>query len=459
MALRDKCSEQLNQVIDALLYLGADVYFVGGCVRDDLLGLPIKDFDIEVFHLSSEKIEACLRQFGHYDVMGKNFGIYKLYNLPEADFALPRSEYKTGKRHQDFRVEVNPDLSIEKAARRRDFTMNAIYYDARKRAHVDPYGGMKDLTQGIIKVVDKETFVEDPLRVLRLAQFLSRLDFKVEDNTKLLCQQMVHDHLLDYLSKERITVEYEKLLLGKKPSKGLAFLKEVHALPEELDILSKIHQRADYHPEGSAWNHTLAVVDAASVVKEKTSWPLGFMWSALLHDIGKSKTTDDFGHAYGHEIVGADMAMAVLGRLQKNRKLMQYVHVMIENHMKLKIYQSNHAKDKTFLKLLWHLDGKTTLNDLYYLTQSDILGCGRDTSDSIKLLNDFLKEKVSRLGDKAPEPFINGKDLLDLGFVAGPDMKLYLEEAYKLQLSGQSKEAILKGMQRRKLNGTRKSCR
>lgn len=454
MAIREKCQDKLNRVIDQLVANHAQVCFVGGCVRDELLGKNMKDFDIEVFQFSQEQLETCLSSFGKCDLLGKSFGVYKLFDLPEADFALPRTEIKTKAGHQGFDVSVNPDLSIETAARRRDFTINAIYYDVNHDIYIDPFGGIEDLKQKVIRVVDASTFPEDPLRVLRLAQFLSRLDFEVDPASKELCQKMVARGDLESLSKERVMAEYDKLLLGQRPSKGLQFLMDIDALPTSLANLQTTKQRPDYHPEGSAWTHTLAVVDRASKLKEKSSWPLAFMWSALLHDIGKTLTTDEFGHAYEHEIVGASLAVELLSGMQKNKSLERYVQAMVENHMKLMTYAFHYAKDKTFLKLLWQIDGKTTLNDLYYLTQCDSLSRGLQTDDAITKLNLFLKDKVSRLGDKAPKPLVNGKDLLACGFAPGPMMKTYLHKAYDLQLGGMPKHAILKVLKRGKNHGT-----
>lgn len=455
MALIDTCSPQLKQVIDALCDIGASVYFVGGCVRDAILGLPIKDFDIEVYHLTSQQLEACLSQFGHCDLMGKSFGIYKLYEIHEADFALPRKETKVGVGHQGFEIEVDIHADIKEAARRRDLCVNAIYYDVLHDTYIDPYHGIDDLKAKILRVVDPNHFGEDPLRVLRLAQFLSRLDFDAEPISQEICAKLVQEGALKTLSIERTALEYNKLLLGQKPSKGLKFLMDIKALPEIFVELSHTHQRADYHPEGSAWNHTLCVVDEASKVKQYTDNPLAFMYSALLHDIGKPRTTDDFGHAYGHEIVGSKMVKDILKILTPNKSMVKYCEVMVANHMKLMVYARNGAKDKTFLKLLWQIDGKTTLNDLYYLTRSVTLGRAIDSSASLSELDAFLKDKTARLGTVAPLALVSGQDLIAMGETPGPNMKELLNEAYMLQLSGLDKPSILKQL-RGKKHGTRK---
>ena len=441
--IREKCSDLLNKVIDELNQQGATVYFVGGCVRDDLMNRPCHDFDIEVFHITSEKLVETLSQFGHVDTFGKQFGIYKLLKLPEADFALPRLEKKINEGHQGFEVETNPHLSMEKAAMRRDFTINAIYFNTKTNEYEDYYGGIEDLKKGIIRVVNKDTFQEDPLRILRLAQFVSRFEFQIDPFSQQLCFEMVKRGNLKTLSKERVFAEYNKMLLGVKPSLGIQFLYEINGLPEALQVLGNIHQRLDYHPEGCVLNHVKMVVDHAATIKDQTSYPLGFMWSCLLHDIGKASTTDAFGHAYNHENVGADLSSEVLKLFCNHKKLMSYVKIMIALHMKLGQYTRNNVKDKTFLKLLAQLNGKSSLNDLYYLTESDMYGRLRDGYEDVKKIQEFLIEKTNKLGCEAPTPFINGQDLIALGVSQGPKMKELLALAYDMQLGGYTKKAVL----------------
>lgn len=442
--IREKCSALLNQVIDELNQQGATVYFVGGCVRDDLMNRPCHDFDIEVFHMEQEKLVEVLKQFGHVDSFGKQFGIYKLLKLPEADFALPRTEKKIDEGHQGFDIQTDPYLSMEKAAMRRDFTINAIYFNTKTNEYEDFYDGIEDLKKGIIRVVNKDTFQEDPLRVLRLAQFVSRFEFEIDPFSQQLCYEMVKRGDLKTLSKERVFAEYNKMLMGSKPSLGIQFLYEIEALPEDLQILGSIHQRLDYHPEGCVLNHVKMVLDHGAKVKGKTCFPLGFMWSCLLHDIGKASTTDQFGHAYDHEIVGAELSQEVLKEFCNHKKLMNYVKLMISLHMKLGQYARNGVKDKTFLKLLAKLHGKNNLNDLYYLTESDMYGRLLDGSEDVKRIQQFLIEKTNKLGCVAPVPFINGQDLINLGIEAGPKMKELLELAYDMQLGGYTKKAVLK---------------
>lgn len=455
-SLKKQFPTKLKDILNELVAEGAQVFIVGGCVRDCLLQKEMKDFDIEVFHLTERELENVLKRFGECFTVGKSFGIIQSSYFPMADFALPRKEQKRGEGHQGFNIEIDPWLDVKEAMRRRDITINAIYYDYNHDCFVDEFGGISDLYQGIIRVVDSSSFGEDPLRVLRVAQFLSRLDFEVDTKCLDICRKMVLNHELDTLSIERIATEYDKLLLGKRPSKGLYFLNQIGGLPDVLANLAGVKQPVHYHPEGDVLIHTFLVVDEAAKVKYLTSWPLGFMWSALLHDVGKVKTTDEFGHAYQHEVVGAAMAKDYLSQNHKNRLLERYVESMIYNHMKLMIYASGQAKDKTFLKLLARINGKTNLNDLYYLTQSDLMGCQRDISEDLFKLQTYVQNKVNRVGDKAPDPLITGNDLLMEGFLAGPQMKAWLALAYDLQLGGYKKEGILKILRKENENGTRK---
>lgn len=449
MKLVDRCSSSLCEVLTYLHEQKAKVYLVGGCVRDHLLGIVPKDFDIEVYGLPEETLYQCLKTFGQCDLIGKQFGIYKLFNLPEADFALPRKEVQVGDLHRDFEIEVDPWMDIKDACRRRDFTMNAILYDPFEDCYIDPYDGQKDIKAGLIRAVDPHTFKEDPLRVYRLAQFVARTEFQVEEKTRELCRELVLDKRLKSLSKERIRDEYTKLLMAKKPSLGFVFMQEVGMLHPLLEALIQTHQRPDYHPEGTAWVHTLLVLDQASQVKQHTSNPLGFMLSALLHDVGKPETTDDFGHAIGHEVIGEKRARQFVREIYGQKKLENYVAINVYCHLKLMVYAKNHVHDKTYLKFLALIDGKTTLNDLYYLTMCDARGCKTDVQHSLYALDRFMQDYPSRLGWVAPKPVVSGSDIMALGVRPGPQVKELLQAAYDLQLGGHQRSGILKVLRRR----------
>ena len=286
-----------KSVLDSLSKKGR-VYLVGGIVRDMVMYQKVDyhDVDVEIYDLEIDEIIDILSQYGKVNEVGKSFGILKLDCLPNFDFALPRIERKKGQTHREFEVEVHKNLDMKIACRRRDFTINAMMYDYQNEKLIDYYQGQEDIKNKCLKMVDEKTFYEDPLRVLRLAQFMARFEFQVDLKTKEICQKMVNEGVLQYLSLERIQQEYNKLLMSSHPSMGLKFLLELNALIRPLETLATCPQRLDFHPEGNVMNHTLLVVDLAALCKDKTSWPLAFMWSALLHDIGKGE--------YGLNIVG-----------------------------------------------------------------------------------------------------------------------------------------------------------
>lgn len=311
-----------KQVLDSLSKKGR-IYLVGGIVRDYLLyhQVDYHDVDVEIYDLEIEEIDAILSKYGHVNRIGKSFGILKLDTLPHFDFAMPRKESKSGKTHREFDVTVCKNLDLKEACRRRDFTINAFMYDYKNDQILDFYNGKVDLQKGILKMIDEKTFQEDPLRILRLAQFMARFEMKADKKTKEVCQRMVQKGELDYLSKERVLQEYNKLLLSIHPSIGLKFLLEIGAIIEPLETLVTCPQRLDFHPEGNVMNHTLLVVDLAALCRQKTSWPLAFMWSALLHDIGKPLVTTPEGKAPGHNESGVQVFNQYFNHFFENKKI------------------------------------------------------------------------------------------------------------------------------------------
>ena len=315
-----------KSVLDSLSKKGR-VYLVGGIVRDMVMYQKVDyhDVDVEIYDLEIDEIIDILSQYGKVNEVGKSFGILKLDCLPNFDFALPRIERKKGQTHREFEVEVHKDLDMKTACCRRDFTINAMMYDYQNGKLIDYYQGREDIKNKCLKMVDEKTFYEDPLRVLRLAQFMSRFEFQVDLKTKEICQKMVNEGVLQYLSLERIQQEYNKLLMSSHPSMGLKFLLELNALIRPLETLVTCPQRLDFHPEGNVMNHTLLVVDLAALCKDKTSWPLAFMWSALLHDIGKPLVTTPEGKAPGHNESGVKVFNQYFSHFFTNKKMKKYI--------------------------------------------------------------------------------------------------------------------------------------
>lgn len=434
-----------KQVLDDLASRGR-VYLVGGIVRDMLLygSCDYHDVDIEVYDIDIEELERILSHYGHVNLVGKCFGILKLDQLPHFDFALPRIEHSHGDSHRDFKVEIHQDLDLYVASSRRDFTINAIMYDYKNDEIIDLHHGMDDLHDHVLRMVNAQTFGDDPLRILRLAQFIARLEFGVDHQTKQLCQDMVKKGALDHLSHERIMAEYHKLLMAPTPSLGIVFLLETGALFEPLAVLQTCQQRRDYHPEGNVMNHTLLVVDLAAQYKQQTSWPLAFMWGALLHDIGKPKVTTPAGSAPGHNESGVEVFRDYFSAYFDDKKMKRYIETMIYYHMHLMNMARNHARDYSFYKLLKGIDGIMPIGDLVCISKCDKLGRSSYQLEPILQLDQFVEEKISRLGDQALKPVITGKELIALGFHEGKEFKELLNWAYDLQMRGHSYESIIK---------------
>lgn len=433
-----------KQVLDALMEQGR-VYLVGGIVRDMLLyhETDYHDVDVEIYDLEIDEVENILKRFGKVDCVGKCFGVFKLDQLPHFDFALPRIEYKKGEHHRDFVIEIHKDLDLYVASSRRDFTINAIMYDYKNDEIIDLHHGLDDLHHRRLKMVNSQTFIEDPLRVLRLAQFVARLEFGVDEQTRQCCKAMVAAGMLNDLSSERVLAEYNKLLMAQTPSLGIVFLREIDALFEPLKQLQYCQQRLDYHPEGNVMNHTLLVVDLAAQYKNQTSWPLAFMWSALLHDIGKPAVTTPTGSAPGHNESGVAVFEQYFSSFFNNKKMKKYIKTMIYYHMHLMNMARHQSNDYRFYCLLKAIDGIMPVYDLVWISKCDKLGRSYYRMEPILQLDAFVADKVSRLGDQALKPIITGSDLIALGFQEGKEFKELLSWAYDLQMRGHSYQSIM----------------
>lgn len=437
--------QTLEAILDEIESNGGRVFFVGGYVRDYLMedSWPSKDIDLEIFCFDLERLKAVLEKFGNVSQVGRAYGILKLDIFPEVDFALARQEIKIGKSHQDFQIALLSELDIEKAASRRDFTINAIYVEYKTGLIHDPYGGQRDLKGRILKMVSQETFKEDPLRVLRLAQFMARFNFKADKKTQLECEKIVAANELDYLSKERVFHEYDKMLLGPYPGKGIRFLRDINGLVKPLQEQNGTMQRLDYHPEGNVLNHTILVVELASLVKHKTKNSSYFMWANLLHDIGKPVVTTSDLHAPYHAQVGVQVFENELSDLIKSKEMAKYLKVMIRYHMSLMNMARKSNQDYNYLKLLQDIEPDVSLEELFLLTKCDKLGRKKEGYQDYKLVTKFVSEMAAKHGTKALQPYLRGRDLVAWAL---PDPKRYgriLAEAYDLQLQGKAKDNII----------------
>ena len=434
-------NETVLKIAEAISKKGGRAYYVGGCVRDALMGRDSKDIDIEVFGLTKNELKEVLDTFGETLEFGASFGIFSLKNL-DLDIAMPRKERTTGLGHRDFDVSVDPFLKAEDAAKRRDFTINAIMKDVLTGELIDPYSGKNDIEKGIIRHVWAESFIDDPLRVFRAAQFASRFDFEVCDETVDLCKGMD----LKELSRERVEEELRKaLMLSNAPSKFFEVLRKMDQLDpwfKEVGELIGLEQDPIYHPEGDVWNHTMEVLDRGADLKKDAEEPYGFMLLCLTHDLGKMVTTTfEKGriHAYGHETEGLWVVERFLDRIIGKKALKNYVLGMIPSHMKPNMVSYNKSKLKVTNRMF---DGVPSPNDLILFAMADrpvMAG-----NDGFMGDRDFLEERLKEYNKLMEKPYVKGQDLLDSGLEPGEDFHEILEYAHKLRLAGIEKELALK---------------
>ena len=429
----------INNIAQKLYDNGGTAYFVGGCVRDKLLGRESKDIDIEVHNLSADALEKILSEFGEVMKFGASFGVYNIKGY-DIDFALPRTERKIGEKHTDFEVTADPHMSTEKASKRRDFTINALMENVLTGEIIDCWHGREDLSAGIIRHIDDETFKEDTLRVLRAAQFSARFEFDIAEETLEFCKQLD----LSELSRERVFAETEKALMkAEKPSIFFEQLRRMGQLDywfPELKELIDTKQNELYHQEGDVWDHTMLVLNEASKLRGKANQPLFFMLSALCHDFGKplSVSVDENGivHTYGHETVGLPAVEKFLERLTSDKKLIKYVLNMTELHMQPNIKAANKSRTKSTNKMF---DLSIEPYDLILLSECDSLGKLPPSESNMEFLLDRLNvyQKIMK------EPYVTGEDLIAAGLKPCEEFSDILGYAHKLRLAGVNREHAL----------------
>jgi tRNA nucleotidyltransferase (CCA-adding enzyme) len=418
---------------------GGRALVVGGFVRDRVLGIEATEVDIEVFGIPEQELRALLEQIGRVEAVGQHFAVYKMGTV---DVALPRRESKTGRGHKGFAVTGDPSMSFEDAARRRDFTINAISWDPLTDEYIDPFDGRGDLRRRLLRVVDPATFADDSLRVLRALQFAARFDLAAEDATKDICRRIP----LDDLPAERVWGEIEKLLLrAGRPSIGLALARELDVttrLLPEVHALIDCPQEPEWHPEGDVWIHTLMVIDEARQRNADLDRArlATVMLGALCHDLGKPLTTaviDGRIRSLGHEDAGVAPATRVLDRLNVNSVDNFDVRTQVLG------ITAHHLKPGAFYKVRDELtDGafrrlavKVDMELLARVARADCLG--RTGNFDCSAMDWFL-DRARALGveHKPPAPILMGRHLLELGVPPGPAMGQILKAVYELQLDG-----------------------
>jgi tRNA nucleotidyltransferase (CCA-adding enzyme) len=439
----------LRAMLEAVRRVGRP-RLVGGGVRDWLLGLRPKDFDVEVGGLDFETLHRALTPFGATDVVGRSFGVIKVRSRAsgeEYDFSLPRRESKTGAGHRGFAVQPDPTLSDAEAAARRDFTLNAIALDPFDGTVIDPQGGQRDLAARTLRHTSA-AFAEDPLRVLRAFQLAARFDFTLAPETAALCRSIAGAHA--ELPVERVWGEWEKWATkATRPSRGLQVLAESGWLAHfpEIAALQGTPQDPEWHPEGDVFVHTGHCLDALIGLRVwRDAIPARrrrLMFAVLAHDFGKPATTvqaEKKGRlrwtSPGHEAAGGPLAAAFLRRIGAPLDEDAPVAALVVNHLAHHHGQTE-LSDSSVRRLARRL-APATLDELAAVMRADAEGRPPLPSAEIHARIDELVAKAHALAlaDAAPKPILLGRHLIALGLRPGPRFTPVLEAAFEAQLDG-----------------------
>lgn len=344
---------EILEIANKIKEKGGNLYLVGGAVRDKLLGKKVHDED---FCVTGIHLEEFNKLFPEAHLRGKSFGVY---DIEGKEFAIARKEKKCGKGHKEFKIETGKNITIEDDLKRRDITINSIAEEVLTGKLVDPFNGVKDIENKVIRATSN-SFIEDPLRVYRVARFAASLDFNVDANTIMMMKTLKDE--LNTLSKERVFTEFRKALGTRKPSKFFEILKKANVLDihfkEIYDLIGSI-QPEKYHPEGDSYNHTMIVVDHSAELTDD----LKVRFAALVHDLGKGITPKDMQpHHYGHDEKGVKLVENLGKRIGIPKVWLKCGKVSAREHMRGGIFNKmTPAKQVDFItrvsKSMLGLDG------------------------------------------------------------------------------------------------------
>jgi tRNA nucleotidyltransferase (CCA-adding enzyme) len=427
-------------VLAAIRSIGGRPMLVGGCVRDTLLGIPVKDTDVEVYGVADpDKLAAALAGTGKVTEAGKSFGVFKVRaGSTEVDVSLPRRESKTGAGHRGFTVIPDGDLGFAEASARRDFTVNAIMYDPATEELVDCHGGLADLEAGILRHTSA-AFADDPLRVLRGVQFAARFGFRMATETAVLCRSLLGSYR--ELSVERIWGEWEKIgTRGTYVTAALAVLRATcwDTRYPELAELHRIVQDPEWHPEGNVWNHAGLAADQAARLADEAGLTgtgrLVIVLAALLHDVGKVTHTQWDGDritSHGHAEAGVEPARAFLQGIGCPESVTARILPLIREHMNCQDGPKKPAVRRLARRLV-----PATLAELALVVGADRKG--RGDPDAPNPAEAWLEMACGlKVQERPARGLLTGRHLIAAGMKPGPAFKPILAEAVAAQDAGE----------------------
>jgi tRNA nucleotidyltransferase (CCA-adding enzyme) len=419
---REHLAKRIAQVVDLH---GGQAYFVGGCVRDELLGRIPKDIDIEVFGIEAGDLKRIMEEdVGDVALCGESFGILKVTSGVTIDVGMPRKDKCVGKSHRSFMVGTDPDMSTEEASNRRDITYNALMKRVTTGELFDFHGGVSDLSAGIVRAVDEKRFLEDPLRMLRAVKFASRYEHIIEENTLRLIKN--HVSQIENLPKERIFTEISDILMeGKTSSYGFHLMNMTGLLDillPEISVLQCVDQNPQWHPEGNAYIHTMNCVEHYKPEDRDLITQLAL----LFHDTGKVYGTINH-EARSVEIVND----AFPKRLTSEKEVIDRVSNLVGHHMQM--YGGNVTRAR-----VKRLASKSSMEDLIKIFRADKLSRTPDVSvyeECETHIQEFLT--VYDEIQNEVEPIIRGRDIqafYSSVIQEGPMYSIVLNKVYQLQL-------------------------
>jgi tRNA nucleotidyltransferase (CCA-adding enzyme) len=439
---------QVMSLLRDLEERGAQIYLVGGSVRDLFLNLPIHEMDIEIHGMTLETVTAVLRKRGQVNLVGKSFGVLTIERIP-IDWSLPRID-AAGRKPV---VIIDPFLDITMALGRRDLTMNAMAINLSNFVVIDPFGGEQDIAERRLRTPHAERFVEDPLRFYRVMQFISRFGMMPDAELTDVCKRID----VRGVSRERIEGEMHKLLLKSvKPSAGLRWLDDIGRLSDifpTLAALRNVPQDPTFHPEGDVFEHTMQTLDAAASICSSTQPITSFfvslteeekiilLYAALCHDMGKAVTTKMIGGTWrsiGHEREGIDKARSFLKSIVGKKEIIRTVLYLVAYHMAPFQLVEQDASLAAYKRLAAKIAPSTNLWLLSMVALAD--RCGRNPSGfqvsvmKIPLIERFQEQAHAAGVLMRPEPpVLMGADLLDI-VAPGPLLGMLIKRAYKIQI-------------------------
>ena len=422
---------------------GFQIYLVGGAVRDAILGIETKDFDFTTNASSEDSIKMLNKNKYKTTEIGRAFGTIE---TTVEDYSIHITTYREDKYNKDSRKpEIKTSGELETDLSRRDFTVNAIAYDINNNEIIDPYGGLKDLSEGLIRTPDTAdiSFSDDPLRMLRACRFVSTHGFT--PNNELFKAISKNVERIEIVSTERIRDEFTKLLTGKDPSLGLKAFVESGLSELIMPELNELKIEVDpKHHHKDVYEHTMVVLDRVSPT-------LVSRMSALLHDIGKPKTKgieNGKVHFRHHEVVGAKMSKKILKRLKYDNETIKKVSLLVENHLRPHTFKMGWT-DSAVRRYI--IDAGGLLEELNDLVRADITTKNKAKYEEINKYLDEMEERIKEVAEKEElsklRPPLSGDEIMEIfDLEPGPSVGIIMKALYEQRINdGEvSKEEAIK---------------